>query len=170
MLPKEKVRERAHVPGAGLWYSLWTRLSASCICSFLVFQCYVSSFQELPEWERGFVWLHTGWDATTGFSTFPSLRKARLMISCCQWNTRTQMGYGGQGRNIHQGVVKTFISLAGSTDPENHILKHYFSYINWLIQTIFNQFVWWWWTTVAVGHCAHHLLLLAGCLLSATQK
>lgn len=52
---------------------------------------------------------------------------------------------GVQDRNIYQGVVKTFISLAGSIDPENYILLQwlYFSYIKWLIRTIFNQFVWW---------------------------
>lgn len=47
---------------------------------------------------------------------------------------------GMQDRNIYQGVVKTFISLAGSIDPENHILLQwlYFSYIKWLIWTTFN--------------------------------
>lgn len=29
---------------------------------------------------------------------------------------------GVQDRNVYQGVVKTFISLAGSINPENHIL------------------------------------------------
>lgn len=79
-------------PSAELCCGVWTRLSASCICSCLVFQCCVSSFQELPKWGRGFVCLNTGLDATAGFCAFPSLRNARLMNSCCQWNTRTCMG------------------------------------------------------------------------------
>lgn len=87
-------------PHAELCCGVWTRLSASCICSCLVFQCCVSSFQELPKWGRGFVWLRTGLDATAGFCTFPSLRKGRLMISCCQ-----NMD-GMQDRNIYPNVVK----------------------------------------------------------------
>lgn len=98
MLLEEKVEEwgtHSFLHGASsaeFFCSVWTRLSASCICCCLVFQCCVSSFQGVPEWGRGFMWLHTGLDATAVFCTFPSLRKARLVISCCQWNTRTWMG------------------------------------------------------------------------------
>lgn len=51
----------------------------------------------------------------------------------------------GLESNRCRGVVNAFVSLAGSIDPANSIPLQWlcFANIKWLMQTIFNQFVWW---------------------------
>lgn len=130
------------VPNAELHCGVQTRLAAYCICSCLVFQyCFLSP---RAPWVgkricvasyrlRCHSWVLYG---------FQSLWKARLTISLSHLSSITWMVLE---RNTCQGVVETFISVAGSIDPANYILLQwlYFSYIEWLMQTVFNQFMWW---------------------------
>lgn len=93
-------------PNAELRYNLWTRLSAPCISSCLLFQCCVSSFQELPKWGREFVWLQTGLYEQLGFVLFQISEKQGFLLPVKYQNTDRV-----QDRNIYQGVVKNLYFL-----------------------------------------------------------